>query len=104
MASSSSFRDIENNYFVTVSAEAADIGDSTKRKRIRVSLKKNPQIVGLRSPMCNTIVLAGRHNLARNWGFGAGFKFKVAANNRNHDFKTLIDSKCCFICHRLAVI
>ena len=35
-ASSNSFRDIPKNQFVT----AADIDDSIKRKRIRVSLKK----------------------------------------------------------------
>ena len=39
-ACSSSFRDIKINHFVTAAAAeaAADINDSTKRKRIRVSL------------------------------------------------------------------
>ena len=46
VASSYSFRDIRNNHFVTAVAEAAvvvaaaDVDDSIKRKRIRVSLKK----------------------------------------------------------------
>ena len=37
VANSSGFRDIKKNHFVTA-AEAADIDDSIKRKRIRVSL------------------------------------------------------------------
>ena len=37
---SNSFRDIQKNHFVTAEA---DIDDSIKRKRIRVSLKKPPQ-------------------------------------------------------------
>ena len=38
VASSNSFLDLPKNHFVTAEA-AADIDDSTKRKRIRVSLK-----------------------------------------------------------------
>ena len=37
VAISNSFRDIQKNYFVTAEA---DIDDTIKRKRIRVSLKK----------------------------------------------------------------
>ena len=38
VASLNSFRDIKKNHFVTA---AADTDDSIKRKRIRISLKKN---------------------------------------------------------------
>ena len=38
VASSSSFGDIQRNHFVTAESEA-DINDSIKRKRIRISLK-----------------------------------------------------------------
>ena len=40
VASSSSFRNIPKNHFVTAAAEA-DIDDSIKRKRIRVSIKND---------------------------------------------------------------
>ena len=40
VASSNNFRDIQNNNFLTA-AEAADIDDSIKRERIRVSLYNN---------------------------------------------------------------
>ena len=41
VASSNSFRDIKTNNFVRATAEAADIGDSIKRNRLRVSLKND---------------------------------------------------------------
>ena len=44
VASSNSFRDIQKNHFVTAAEaaeEEADIDDSIKRKRIRVSLKND---------------------------------------------------------------
>ena len=41
VASSSSFRDIQKNHFVTAAEEAADIDDNIKRKRIRVSLNNS---------------------------------------------------------------
>ena len=47
IAISNSFRDIPKNHFVTAEAEpAADIDDSIKRKRIRVSLKNDTRMVG----------------------------------------------------------
>ena len=39
VASSNSFRAIKKNHFVTAEAAPADIDDSIKRKRIRLSLK-----------------------------------------------------------------
>ena len=41
VASFSSFRDIKKNLFVTAEV-VAEIGDSLKRKRVRVSLKNRP--------------------------------------------------------------
>ena len=73
-ASSSGFRDIPNNHFVTAAEPAdADIDDRIKRKRIRVSLRKLSKLgTALRSNTsdlamyyCSVILLIDQHSIQR---------------------------------------
>ena len=95
VASFISFRDIKKNHFVT--AAEADIDDSIKRKRIRVSLKKLAALppyeltTRLICPLCNIMLCKFIFAARRSGSFYSGICHRIRAGRAGRRAETLLE-------------